>query len=114
VSVAVRLGEPEQDDGLLEDRLEARADRDRAALANVDRRPPEGRLQRTRGRLGDRVVDGRHARQAAAEEPDRCRDAGRGDLRHERPERLEDPVRVLVRDEPAADLGVGMRGDDRL
>ena len=44
------------------------ADRDRAALADVDRRPAEGRLERARGGLRDGMVDRRQARPAAAEE----------------------------------------------
>ena len=94
--------------------LEARGDRDAAALADEDGRSPERGLERPRGRLGRRVVDRRQARPAAAEIRDGRRHAGRGDRLDEGPEPLEDPVGILVGDEPAADLGVGMGRDDRL
>ena len=61
------------------------------------------------------MVDRGQARAARRQQVvDRDRDAGRGDLGDEVAERLEDPVRVLVGNEPAADLGVRVGRDDRL
>ncbi len=69
-AVVVGRREAEQHDRQAEDRLEAGADRDRAALADVERRPAEGRLQRPGGGLRRRVVDRRQARPPAARADD--------------------------------------------
>ena len=74
VGVLVRRVEAQQDDRQAEDLLEAGADRDRAALADVDGRPPERRLEGARGGLRRGMVDRGQARVAAAE----VRDARRG------------------------------------
>src|SRR4029079_11874133 len=94
--------------------LEAGADRDRAALAEGDRSLAKRDLERPSRGLRHRVVDGRHARSAAAEVADGRPDARPGDLLDARPEPLEDHLGILVRDEPTADLRVGMGRDDRL
>src|SRR5262245_26153495 len=62
----------------------------------------------------DGVVDGGLARPAPTEVLDRDLDARRRHLVDVRLERLEDPLWVLVGDEPHADLGVGVGRDDRL
>src|SRR4051794_9652080 len=114
MSVAVRGSKSHEDDGLSQRLLEARADRDRTALAIEDRSLAEGRLQCPGSCLCHRMVDRRETRPAATEIADGGPDAGRGDLLDECPEALEDDLGILVRDEPAADLGVGVGGDDRL
>ncbi len=60
------------------------------------------------------MVDRGVTRPAAAEQPHVDADAGRGDGQDMIAERGEDPVRVLIGHEAAADLGVGVGRDDRL
>ena len=107
--------EAEQDDRQAQDGLEAGADRDRAALADVQRRLPEGRLEGSGGRLRRRVIDRGQARAARRARSWTVTVTPGGAISLDvRLERLEDPVRILGGDQPAAHLGVGVGRDDRL
>src|SRR3954454_21317571 len=112
--VVIGRRDPEQDHRKPEDRGEAGADRDGAALPHVHRRLPECRLQCACRGAGGGVVHRRQARMATADVLNGGRDTWRCDLLDIGPESLEDPVRVLVGDEPAAHLGVSVGRDDRL
>src|SRR3954451_2361645 len=112
--VVVRRRDPEEDDRQTEDAREAGADRDRATLADVDRRLAERRLERPRRGERRGMIHRRQARVTATEGPDARPDARRRDLLDVRAEGLEDPVGILVCDEAAADLGVRMCRDDGL
>ncbi len=112
--IAGRLGEPEQDNGQAQGVVERRSHRDRAALADVDRRSPVHSLDRPGGRLGRRMVRWREAGLTAVDEGGGHSHSRRGDLGHVRPEGVIDPPGILIGDQARRDLRVGVRGDDRL
>ena len=107
VKPSITTGSPRTDS-------EHRRNRDAAPRPDRDGRHAKGRLEGARRGLGDRMVHVGPKGARRAEVLDLDPHAPRGDRKDVVPELLEHLLAVLVRDEAAADLRVGVRGDDRL
>src|SRR5207253_7669404 len=106
--------EAEQDRRPIEDVVEDLGDGDRAAAADEERLRAEGHLECARRGLRHGMTGTDDRRLAGPEIPDLDLDPRRRDLQHVVPEAVEDRLRILIRHEPAADLGMRGGRDDRL